>query len=573
MFRSTRYRQPECSRAKVTRRDVRHRRWLDGAIAGVLFVLTFAVRWPFTGESFWIDELHTSWCITGELSQVAERARMGNQQPLYFWCMWLWQSIVSPSSWPSYPAECLLRLSSVLCVSLSSVVLFRAVLAVGSSFIAATFAGLALALDRNAGFFGTELRPYAVVILCATFSLFFAALLLRDPRNQRLSSWIGLHASVLVAALMHITSLLTLAPLVVATTGWSLYRQQSNESINPDHQLTGRQKATAKWHLLFATGWLCVAVAFAFAQQDIWERRDAWSAFGQPKSLYVMWTLWPWLAWIVIPLLASILIRRLANSHRATTPIIASSWLGTTVLVFAATAGFILADVGGVPLWHRRYFIAGLPIGCFVLGTWISTLQAARSYEKLSIGLGASCLILLFWTQSSIQTEIPPRVASRYWIYRGEPWRESIAHFQSQSKTTYSSGKSIVHLWLDPDLIEQPWLAGEITDSPLREYLSLPIRGEYAVAAKDDSQTVVVHVLGAKQPHASWQNILREQIEREPSAMTPELEEDHWLLTRNLSQQAMEEENRTAGVDRAKAMQVRRFRNLTLFRWDVEPTR
>ncbi|MEZ6075018.1 MAG: hypothetical protein R3C56_04880 [Pirellulaceae bacterium] len=38
-------------------------------------------------ESLWLDELHTSWVVAGPWSDVASRARQGNQSPLFFWVL------------------------------------------------------------------------------------------------------------------------------------------------------------------------------------------------------------------------------------------------------------------------------------------------------------------------------------------------------------------------------------------------------------------------------------------------------------------------------------------------------
>jgi len=39
-------------------------------------------------EPLWLDELHTSWVVAGELGDVYQRAQIGNQTPLFFWLTW-----------------------------------------------------------------------------------------------------------------------------------------------------------------------------------------------------------------------------------------------------------------------------------------------------------------------------------------------------------------------------------------------------------------------------------------------------------------------------------------------------
>ena len=34
--------------------------------------------------SFWLDELHTAWIVNGDWNDVVARCQIGNQSPLYF---------------------------------------------------------------------------------------------------------------------------------------------------------------------------------------------------------------------------------------------------------------------------------------------------------------------------------------------------------------------------------------------------------------------------------------------------------------------------------------------------------
>ncbi len=41
--------------------------------------------WLSMSESLWLDELHSAWCLEDQGQQLARRAAMGNQLPIYFW--------------------------------------------------------------------------------------------------------------------------------------------------------------------------------------------------------------------------------------------------------------------------------------------------------------------------------------------------------------------------------------------------------------------------------------------------------------------------------------------------------
>jgi mannosyltransferase len=58
-------------------------------LLAVLSILGAVLRLWQARESLWVDELHTAWCALGDWSQVAPRARIGNQSPLFFWLQWL----------------------------------------------------------------------------------------------------------------------------------------------------------------------------------------------------------------------------------------------------------------------------------------------------------------------------------------------------------------------------------------------------------------------------------------------------------------------------------------------------
>src|SRR5438552_16858982 len=81
-----------------------HWSWL---ILSVLTLLAAFLRLWHIQESLWVDELHTSWCLQGGLDEVAERATIGNQSPLYFYLMWAITSLLGES-------ELTLRLPSLV---------------------------------------------------------------------------------------------------------------------------------------------------------------------------------------------------------------------------------------------------------------------------------------------------------------------------------------------------------------------------------------------------------------------------------------------------------------------------
>src|SRR5689334_23229669 len=62
-----------------------------GLVIAVL--LAAALRLPQMSDSLWLDELHTAWCASGSLADVAPRASIGNHAPLYFYLPYVTTSV------------------------------------------------------------------------------------------------------------------------------------------------------------------------------------------------------------------------------------------------------------------------------------------------------------------------------------------------------------------------------------------------------------------------------------------------------------------------------------------------
>ncbi len=65
----------------------------------VLAVLALLLRAAGVFESLWLDELHTAWAAWAGWTEVAPRAAIGNQTPLYFWLCKAQLLALGPSEW------------------------------------------------------------------------------------------------------------------------------------------------------------------------------------------------------------------------------------------------------------------------------------------------------------------------------------------------------------------------------------------------------------------------------------------------------------------------------------------
>lgn len=188
--------------------------WPKALTIALVVVATLGLRALNLNDPLWLDEMHTSWVVSGSPLEVAPRAAIGNQTPLYFCLNWIVAAV--------YESEVSLRLISFLSAgALAGLVadtLWRwcesaEVPPVGP----ALCGGLLVAVDPVFIFYGTEARPYALLQLVAFWRLRQLSLLGATPtKNQRLSMFISGAAMVW----LHLTGGLIFAGELVAILFW-----------------------------------------------------------------------------------------------------------------------------------------------------------------------------------------------------------------------------------------------------------------------------------------------------------------------------------------------------------------
>ena len=143
------------------------------AIAGCALV---AITITYIDQPLWIDELHTSWTISGGFADVIPRGNAGNQAPLYYFILKAVTELVGSS-------ESVLRsfsiISTIACIALMTgwgVIKKVHPLLLGCVMVM-------FATDRWVTLFALEARPYA-------FLMFFTILLftLQTTRMQHFPS-------------------------------------------------------------------------------------------------------------------------------------------------------------------------------------------------------------------------------------------------------------------------------------------------------------------------------------------------------------------------------------------------
>jgi mannosyltransferase len=322
-------------------------------------------------ESLWADELHTAWCAVGTLSEVCQRAAIGNYGPLYFWLEWALVRLMGA-------AELTLRLVSILAGSLLPLAVYGLarrwlalprpregrgkgglageirpnphplpkVEATAAAWIGVVAAALVV-VDPLSIFFATEARPYALVQLLAVIHVGVLAELTIGPRAQR-GGLLRVAFVLGAAVLFHLHY--TAALLIVAELlWWGLLCWGRPNAVH--------YRWTALLVDLGCLAVLCLPAAGNVSR--IFARRELWAAFVPQRSLWEVLELLPWsIAGLV--LLAGMVIaaagNRPTNERVVALRLLVLCWLFVPLgLAWLATT----ADVAR--LFFPRYLAASAP--------------------------------------------------------------------------------------------------------------------------------------------------------------------------------------------------------------------
>ena len=468
----------------VTSESTNPRSWRFAV--GVLFLFVFAVaivaRLPTCHESFWLDELHSAWSVWGSLGEVMPRSAAGNQTPTYFWAMWLWKQMFGGS-------ELSLRMPGVIATALAAAIVAVGIIRNHGSVLAGMVAGLMLALDSNAIFYGTEFRPFAMVVLLGAVGCYVVSH--RQWHDDR--KLMGLVIVALAGGLIQPTSLGAFGWLIIAHVAIVKVRGSRQTESTPPHIIR-----SPKVLLLLIVS----AAIFLWLAGDVlchaWQHRRQWQGMGSVDSFAQLWRAWPWLPLAIIPASVAIVAASYSRGggsrdgdelaqERSHLNNQAFPWWFFFLVAGLATASFWAAAMLGIaPIFHRRYFVACLPI--LVWGTGAALATALKSLEEKSpVGqrglkwavslLAIVPLGLLVTQQGTLDRALQGKLPL---VRRGEHWRELVRYLEDAVPKT-----TVIHL--EPGLIESSRLLREekkVTQpgdaSEAQWYLTNPLRGPYA---------------------------------------------------------------------------------------------
>ncbi|GIW99514.1 MAG: hypothetical protein KatS3mg111_2847 [Pirellulaceae bacterium] len=475
-------------------------------------------------EPLWLDELHSSWVLSGRWEEVAPRAAMGNQTSLYFFALWILTGLTGQSEvalrMPSLIAWWVALVLAVHCIlaatylpSLSSgaakkegPLLRKGVTAAvcQHAFFWPTLAVLGwMGLDRIQVFYSTEARPYAMVqlVVLVGWYLLWSAWRLGnlplsaaggggrpDVRLARLA--LGGCVCCGLAVWLHLASVPVVA-IQLAAWGWLSLRRPVPPALLPAGVLF------LGVLLMGAIAWDVRGLAV-----EVWARRRQWNAFAGDTALGHLVSIFPFLPWIgavgagYAVSISAMIARQLCGDrpamprppleYRFAAAFWGVAWLAPLVVYWGLTAA------GVAPLLHSRYLLPiELPLAIFSIILW---LHLPTSWLRTTVFLGG--LVGMLATQGTLNIWADGYVLG--W-QRGEDWR--------------AASRLISRQWRAGDRLSC-WaglLEGETESVPvdglMRAYLSFPLRGMYQVRPATAPQGVdpIPLVGGAADWRRQWE--------------------------------------------------------------------
>jgi len=446
--------------------------------------------WAST-ESLWLDELHTSWAVSGTWVEVASRARQGNQSPLFF--LPLFGLTKTLGNLGGVPGELVLRLPSIVCWGMTLVVCLREVGRMQRDWVAAIAIFLWLMLDRIQLFYATEARVYATVQLVSLLGWIavgrsvglvppqvagtardkshatHVAGTARDKshtthvagtardKSHATCIWLWCGLSILLVFL-HITAVLAVGWQIFCGT-WLIVRRAPQQRV--------------VWCVASSVVIIAVGIALLGSAQ-VWEHRQQWASFAGEASLASLLGLFPLAAYVVPVAVARCMDALWGRSGTRTEFRQPRKSTTHARLWCVAAAGpwlsaWCITAIGIAPIFHRRFVIvAAIPL---IMWAAVELSRVRRPVLRWS-----ALVAVAAWLVVSQGTLDNWRAGQLFGWQRTEGWRQT-SHFLSERMQAGDQ------LWCASGLIE-----GRGAELPLSEaldrYLSFPLRGVYRVVDK-----------------------------------------------------------------------------------------
>jgi hypothetical protein len=222
---------------------------------------------------------------------------------------------------------------------------------------------------------------------------------------------------------------------------------------------------------------------------ESWRQRTIWASFASATRAEQIWEAWNWTWLLMVPLACAsvaMVIAMVRNRKTTILAIVITTVMLSVIAILATSSYWILSRIEWAPIWHRRYFVAVLPILACVPGGAVASLELALASSKRGVVVGALAALALLILPAEPRTAIwRLRTYPVALVTRGEDWRAAVGWVRARA------GDNDL-IFLDAGLIEaRAWLPVgtpqlRVTDPPSRHtpraqrtYLTYPVRGPY----------------------------------------------------------------------------------------------
>lgn len=386
---------PHASSIYLTVSENRTFRFLVIWVLPVLLVLAFAIRVLLAQQPLWIDELHTAWVVEGNWSDVAERAQLGNQSPLFFYAV---KALVQLMGFSTLTLRTIPLIASVLQLAVVFWVLNRWTGASAAGFVAAFL----LLINPLQLFVGTDARPYAVIGLIACLQVGALVHHWQESAYQNRRDWgfdITWILSNVLLFYLHYTTIFWIASIWLALCWLSVTMRP-----RPGFDQLIRWLAIEPFVIAMA------CLPGIYHTSTLWSVREQWSSFIRIEAFWlnmqsVVFVL------LIGPLIAVAVLQLLyllkpsqgwaTTRNQGWVPLLTITLSG---LIVPPAIAAVLTGWNIVPVAFHRYIIASVTAGFFLPGLIVGIWRWPRvrwmvTALIVSIGLGVNLeLLQTFWT-------------------------------------------------------------------------------------------------------------------------------------------------------------------------------
>lgn len=444
-------------------------------VAGVTIASAILRTWH-VGESLWLDELHTSWCVHGDWSDVSRRALIGNQSPLYFYVVKLVVSVLGESEIALRLVSLLSGIALVPLTSLLAARLFSR--STSAAPTAAIIAAMMVGVSHLPIFYASEARPYALLQLVMVVHLLIAMAMIEQPTLRIQCLWA---ASAALVIHLHPTGLLPI--------GAELFTLAILVQFCPPNQRFGYRQlglCTLLLPLLIFPQLELIRLATA--------RRANWSLSFEQVAWHDLPQLFTVVPGTVLALAGLALVVAIALRPRASK---LEDLQFSRIALVAATAllplvlAYIASAAGFAPLLTARYLVCSIaPL--IVLASLLVIVCEKSPLRAIAVG---SLLVGFTLYQSGLTQNVMTRgvlIADRR-----EDWRGLVEHLSALTET---ERPATIHL--RSGLIEAPELLKHRT-SEGDAFLVFPLTAIYQISGDPAPRIVPLDIRSlAREPRS-----------------------------------------------------------------------